>query len=175
MISRPAVLNVIDVDVPTFILCMRTCLLNCAEITLDVMTRVAINNGVLLMSRTLARGVILAFDTMLSISEAVRLFWCTTLVASGVYSASIADIQGPGFRSPLVGQTVESVNGIVTVKVFFASQWSENALTSWRRHQAVPVDSTFKAQLQTIQGYPRAFSSSLARKPSSVQSMSETR
>ena len=52
MISRQADLNVIDMDVPTFILCMRTCLLNSVGITLDVIAQaVTINNGALCRRR----------------------------------------------------------------------------------------------------------------------------
>ncbi|EKM51889.1 uncharacterized protein PHACADRAFT_177296 [Phanerochaete carnosa HHB-10118-sp] len=39
---------------------------------------------------------------------------CTLLPLA--YSATIADIQGPAFRSPLEGQTVQNVTGIVTAK-----------------------------------------------------------
>ncbi|KAI0689077.1 DNase I-like protein [Cytidiella melzeri] len=50
---------------------------------------------------------------MLPAPSLVRLCSWAAL-ASGVYSVSIADVQGPGFRSPLVGQTVQNVTGVVT-------------------------------------------------------------
>lgn len=37
--------------------------------------------------------------------------------AAVVTSTTIAEIQGPAFRSPLVGQAVQNVTGLVTAKV----------------------------------------------------------
>lgn len=54
---------------------------------------------------------------MLLATELTCLCWCAALLASGVYSVSIADIQGSGFQSAFVGQTVQNVTGVVTVKV----------------------------------------------------------
>ena len=47
-----------------------------------------------------------------------------------VYSTSITDIQGPAFRSPLEGQTVTGVTGIVTAKVRILSVMSMCELVS---------------------------------------------
>lgn len=47
-----------------------------------------------------------------------RLLWlCQCALLPLVYSTSIADIQGSTFRSPLEGQTVQGVTGVVTGKV----------------------------------------------------------
>ena len=46
------------------------------------------------------------------------LFWlCQCALLPLVYSVSIADIQGPAFQSPLEGQSVKGVTGVVTAKV----------------------------------------------------------
>ena len=39
------------------------------------------------------------------------------LFVSGLGAVTITDIQGPAFRSPLVGQNVHDVPGVVTAKV----------------------------------------------------------
>ena len=45
-------------------------------------------------------------------------FWlCQCAIVPLVYSVTIAEIQGPAFRSPLEGQTVQDVTGVVTAKV----------------------------------------------------------
>lgn len=44
-------------------------------------------------------------------------------------SVTVTDIQGDSFISPLVGQSVSNVTGIVTAKVFFLSSLLVSTLT----------------------------------------------
>lgn len=47
----------------------------------------------------------------------MRTLFVIALQAVAAAAVSITDIQGPAFRSPLEGQNVQNVSGIVTAKV----------------------------------------------------------
>ena len=64
-------------------------------------------------------GSLILSDPLVNMFSTGRwLFWVRlALVVPLVASVSITDIQGPAFQSPLAGQSVQNVTGIVTAKV----------------------------------------------------------